>query len=453
MENDQPPIKRSKSPDGPDGANKQKLNLTDITPHCILKIFEHLDVIDLSIIADTNKELRTLAQDHFRLKCENVQMNSNTIYKSGRSKIKQQTSKIFRNFGELISNLSITNIGCATRFIFELAGKYCKPTTLTHLHLRWMVVDEFIMATLNPFFEDLQILKITFCTIQNMVVFPVTFRRLTSLEMELGKNLDEFLFEKVIRNNFPQLETFCVSGQSDVNHDDFCSFIRRHPNLKSLSIEDSPLTGETIQFVGQTLTQLEHFELKGNNQRNEAEFRQALVSFGSVTTLKKLILDCNHLAVDNLFETFVANNIGIEHLHLIHVNLNEQTQMHLKRLNTIRTLIFKFTDHPNTKQYISIAEDLPLLSEFHLACRDPRKHVSGESFNTLLLKSRELSVLQIESLDFTINNREYSNMLNIIKNRYNAFGLEIRLWKVSGQVDVRNDEIKANEKWIRFVEL
>lgn len=301
------------------------------------------------------------------------------------------------------------------------------------------------MKNLSPFLEELEFLEITYCVIRRLVVLPKTFKRLKTLA------LDTSLFGKVMQNKYPQLEKLSLSGEYEVDHDDFCSFILRHSKLKMLSFEDCSISRNTIKLIGKTLTQLEHFELKVYSGSYQPIISQAMTPFGSIKTLEKLILDCNILAVGNLFEAFAANKIGIEHLHLIDVNLSEKTQMHLKRLKTIRTLFFEMYDlHGNTERYFSVAENLPLLNVFHLVCRQP---VSGVSLNSLLFKASELWLLQIETWQFTINVREYSKMLDIIKNRRKAISLEIRLCKGSGQIYVPSDKMKESEKWILFVEI
>lgn len=448
MENYQPSIKRPRYVTRSVAREKQQqLNLEYINTDCIFKIFDHLNVIELSMIADTNKRLRALAQDQFKRKFGDVDL---CVISNGR---KWNASRIFRNFGQLISDLSISG-ECRHKSVFGLIGKYCRLETLTHLHLQRMIIDEFIMKTLHPFFCNIEFLKVTNCNAEKLVEFPETFKRLKSLELTLTASFDHSLIEKVIRSKFPQLEELKISicGYRPTRQDYICCFIRRHPKLKVLSFEKCSLTSETIEVIAKTMTQLEHFELKGNNQTNQHDPRihQAMLPFGSIKTLKKLILDCTNYwsAFENLFEAFVANNIGIEHVHLINLNLTPKVLLQLKGLKTIRTLIFKLTHRIYVKRFIEVAEYLPLLNEFHLICVDP---VSGELLNSLLRKSSELTVLQIETPTFTMNDREYSNMLKIIKKRPCEIGLEIKICSASVQIDVPNDTIKANKKWIRIV--
>lgn len=431
---------------------KVQFNLIQLNADCLLKIFEYLNVIELAKIADTNISLRQLAKYQFYLKYGSLNFDN---LKMNRSITLQEVTKIFRNFGNSISSLELSIhsfvIG-SDQQILSLIGKYCKPSTLKKLVLTEIRIPNREMKKLGPLFGELEHLSLIKCDC-DIQFNPIDgYTRLKTLELNL-----HFTDHFMNRINFPQLEYFYLyqcDWVSSLQRSNFLGFVLNHPNLKTLSIRNGYTKMHILEAIGKNMKKLEHFTYDCHIQdmlSSKQNFEAALQPLGSMKSLKTLALHCHCSPIENLFESFIANNIEIESLHLKDIRLSEDTVQNLKKLKTIKILKFQKIRSQNVDTFISIAKDLPYLNEFHLELDDSTIPIIA--LKTLLSRANELTILKIDSFNpnNNIDAQLYLDMVDIVKKRSNSKRLEIVLYVLTSPVNVPQNILDENREWINIL--
>lgn len=203
-----------------------KLNLDDINNHCLVEIFQHLDVDDLLAVAQTSNVLAIAAKTAYRVKFGNKSgYYMNPSYKNSddakkckkilftvtddcvRSFDWKYSLQFLRSFGQFISHLTIDFGQCACcaskdtsrrllSHLIEYANRY-SSATLTKLHIDDVDASNVFDCITEQPFTSVEVLRIRNCNMSS-VRFQWMFPKLQHLKYVS----DDF---RCITKHFPDL--------------------------------------------------------------------------------------------------------------------------------------------------------------------------------------------------------------------------------------------------------
>lgn len=410
---------------------KGPMQLMDLNDDCLLAIFDNLDAIELCDMAETCKRAQALTQYKFHMKHSRLDLSS---IKPINLKL---TARFLRNFGNDISSLHIprkvlspNESDVASQKILTLVGRHCGKN-LIELSLKNIRMTGASMKHMNEVFGSLKTLM---------------------LENFCFKNCDLTVFsdhlEVLKLNNVDFLQ---ASGTKPDNYETLITFFHTANALKSLSMVNcTQLPCRILKAIGQ-LTHLEELEIELQMVAQKRHIQQNLVHWFALKELKTLMINGYGISFQPMLEGFIANNVQIEHLDLIHMH-DENLIDSLVKLKTIKSLKLHGLHHINDANMLKLAKELKALSKLNLIGGVPDE-ITQNGIVEMIRESNQLSCLEIDAQDFEFGIEAYNYMLKIIQNRPNHIKLELIYHSDGLQMFDPDGDLRQNNKWLEVKEI
>lgn len=427
---------------------KQQLKLSDLNVDCFLKIMDNLSFDDLYNISNTCHDLRHSAQDVFRSKYTNFDMDK-LFCQYDYVKV----SNILRNFGGQMTGLKIflSEIDTLNQMKWLLNRIEVCCLNLKKLAL-WACDVEKSDEILNRFplclnkLEELRLYDF------NMKMFDLNMPELKVLDIT-----QSFIVPK----NYPNLEEISITistmdfhyfipNFSKLTCDVLPQFIQLNPHLKSISIADNYwMYRPDLSFyeaIGQNIMEnLTSFELKIACKNEQEYFDIAMSHLAKVKSLEVIKLYCGGCSVTNLLDDFNKNDTKINYLDLNNVIItgNALNQMkHVKHVKLDNVINW------NDTQINEMVAELPSqLIELQFTTQH---NLNATGIMNLLRRSIDLDCLIIDSPSFIIDTNVYNEIVSIIQNR--SKNKKAIIYCSFGKLLVPKDILLENHNWLQIYE-
>lgn len=411
--------------------NDATTELTDLNFDCLEKVFNHLDIVDLLNLADSNVRLRKIAAFVFARKHAKKTIHIFNVYIRFKFKMHlnlpdrnvldkgaivqvadaKSSLQILRCFGNFITKLVITQPRGAyiSNHIIGYANEYCADK-LNEIKFECIEDDPFEENLLKPF-AGVRKVEFNFCHLRsNIMDFNKWFPKMSSLRMYGNRFVcnptDNQIMEQsivplkrpqdYIEAHCPHLTTLkidgCGSKPFSLTKQHIERFIDLNPQITQLTLYYCPKM-EFLQELSTKLTSLESLDILCDvveilNYTGKAiEFnvlKYLKLKFIHSYPMPELPFLCNKLETFNLYVLYDMNDELFDFLG---------THTTIKKL-TLRTSQFNVTDEFTVR----IARSLPLLEELDL----DRSRFSNEDIGWMLSNLASLKIVhsfQLRQID------------------------------------------------------
>lgn len=429
------------------------ITMLALNDDCLLEVFQYLDLLELSAVADVCERFRQSAQDSFARSKKDKLDFYHDIYRPRDTfkKILLKTSRVLRNFGHFIAklnvngNLSILQLPEDQRKLFELFVRYyqevnaddcssLKEMDLSHFDLR----IDFVHA-MGP----LRLRKLALRSSQIggtfLSILPLWFGELQELRLD-GVDVERFEF---LHRSFPKLVTFALNWNSDLNIDDIGKMLQHNPQLKQIELGYLPQLENILPSIVEYVPEIETLDLcwYGTDTIN----RETIKDFAQLRAMRTLKLQVENSGdrssriplreyIVQVIDAIAEANIPLKHLWwyspCFELDANQFVYAIMK-LKQLETLDLELCGDFTPSHLIEICRDCSELATF----RSNGVFVpTPENIMEIVRYSPKLRLLQmntypvyIERDDCSIDIDMYKELLKIVKNRSSETHLEIRL--------------------------
>lgn len=434
----------------PEPKRKRRLQIRkimELNADCLLAVATSMDAKTLSNFADTCDRLRSLAKYHFRLKY-GQRFDFESFSDVGRVATDrlEDAEKFLRIFGDQIVSLKITTaVFIPYRHISTELLRFIKQYCC---HLKTLELLEFDMlhdsSDITSLFNCIEDLTLYDCRIADCNPGPmVNLKRLV-----LDGTICE-LWGDILWKHFPKLEDATLTLAQNLNNDSIVQFISWNPFLKRLSISQCYTVTSTIFKAVSKLGSLREFEYMfgGNPDFIDDVLQTHLNHLSPLKNLKVLKLDFKYLdSSNNFLETFITNDIGIEHLKLVRGFGDENLFENIAKLKKLKVLELIEIGYLNEKHILNFAKNLKQLEKLSI-----NGHIilTQRDITMIIREAKQLNQLEIDLPQFILTLPIYLELLDIIQKREGDNKLELTVCGNNERVTVPDEVAKGkNEKWI-----
>lgn len=412
--------------------NQQSLFLKTLNDDCLIHIFSLLTLNGLINISSTCQRLLHIAAETFRKKYSTIEfLNTNKALSH------KQIKTLFLNFGHLITDLTVTFPPLSYKFqktenlILRMTNRHCTPTVERNLNR--LKIDGFedelnrIFKDLHPIFNFLQILDINDCKIPftclGLLTLCSQLEELKITSCEPNKYYSDFsitsgcldkknynLKKLTLKNNSPKLEI--VTFMSNITSS--------APNIIQLTIIEDNIIHETVK-----ISQLKHLEY--------------------------LTIDLIGTSAPNFFKILSENKTQIKSLSIIKGDFGDTFIGYLKQLQHLHTLEILVPIGLTTEDISIITNSTLPLKVLHLCEIGCDLHF--RQIKNLISLTPTLQLLKLNLWDNEIlNEREYMELVHLIKKRKNKKQLVIDLSESLNYVRATEYTLSHNAEWINVLQ-
>lgn len=347
------------------------------------KILNHLDVIDLSAVANTCVRLKKFGEQVFSSKFNAI------TWRAGN----QNAEKTFTTFGHLISKLDVDIVEPYGVHFDRIVGK-CNRKLLRNLSIYMHGENERTPLNGNTQFG----LKVLFSQLHQLEIncrsffnYYTAMQLFTSCSSLKSITINCISLSDPVSNNinvtFSQLNEIKLQLNATINDNGLETLLTCNPGIKKLYIDQCPrLTSKSIEIIARCVPWLEELTLGPLQNFRQPELRP----FDTLFCLKRLRILLN--PAWPLMSVIYNAGIPIEYLDLFYVDMNEALINQLTSMKSIKELtIFS---HSLTDNHLKmIVNKLPMLNELRLGYT---QHVTIDGLaNMLSLETQNLTILHL----------------------------------------------------------
>lgn len=415
-------------------ASKQLMDLND---ECLLKIIEHVSLVDLCNLAETNQRLYDWTIYNFS--CKYKVFKCIWLMDKNHGRIDLETfERLVRIFGHHIVSMKIST----SRFVEEaniseslllLISRYCVGKLKT-LKLDNFTIRSSIDARCHEMFD-----RLNHFVLKSSWFDWISMKRLKSLTLfDVGSHW-KFV-------SLPKIRDVMLWKLKYIQTENLVEFLTLNRSIKYLMIlQPTGISAAMCKAIGE-MKDLYYLELRCyGNITSEEIFQQDLKYLSSLKKLTSLKLNCMKCSVSSLLAKFITNDIGLVNLQLINGSLDTYTFEIIKNLKTLKVLSFDNMDDITNSRIMSLANEMPLLAEFYIRSNS---YITQTAIRALVRDSPNIKRLKINTPHFELDSDTYHEMLSAIQKRpETCLQLEICNDK---QNLVLSDVINGpNRKWLR----
>lgn len=178
------------------------IHLLDLNEDCLLKIFAKLDLIDLCSLAQTCTRFQWTLVQHLvpkGIRFHEIDQAENCLVRTYTPK---EVNRIFKNFGSLLSEVSIDGLDDVGNIELNLLAQHCSDC-LKRLLIRDNELSKDLTVKLKPIFVHLQSLVLDFVTVPDDSTLFAGLDSLIELRVCWVENCGA-----ILHNVFPNLIKF-----------------------------------------------------------------------------------------------------------------------------------------------------------------------------------------------------------------------------------------------------
>lgn len=337
------------------------VQLVDINEDCLQVIFQHLDVIDLINVADTNNRFISAAVSVYH-RCHRTKgvTISNGCYCHHKIPIPETlATSFFRHFDHEVSAFSV-NLSCID---YELnIEQFLQPNRLTALvELELYSFDETDFDTFVGPFETVEQLTIVSSWLnENLAKLNVWFPNVNTLKLYNVKTM----WIESLEVHYPKLKHLTIyHNKTEIPHSSIIEVVRLNQQLESLSLH-SDIDEDFIRCIEKYSKQLKQLDLCTMNDQF-FNFYDKDIHFDNVETFT---FTCDFvMSIPFTFNNLQELNLQGFYLQSIDVEFkNQLVQFFAQNANLIKVNLDFYEgawDDIELEDVTEIVKSLPKLSE------------------------------------------------------------------------------------------
>lgn len=445
---------------GSEIAEKAEKNLMTLNDHCLLAIFDFLNLMEQCVVAHVNKRLNALVKFYIQTKYH-VRFENDFDLIPHKGRINVEVAKaFFQIFGNEITKLKLTRDSFDEKFndfhsmyeIFDSMQKHCND-------IKKFTLQGFGTGGLQ-IFKHLEELTLEKCSV--------------SRDWCKMNELKTLRMDKVIFRRWPLQYSHRDYGDppippipipvtsfgnlievrlSDVNlgNDILGKFLTNNRKIKILSIvkclETSPhFFGSLVQ-----LKKLKEFEFK---KRMGNALHYSYNDLHKLKNLKVLKLSFYDAPAQAFFEGFIKNGIVIEHFEFRGGRFNDETVSGIVQLQTLKVLKLYEVANLNESHILRIVDELKQLEELHIEMKSA--HITPDALKEIVNAANRLTCLKILAPGrFNLDADTFQAILTTLQQRDQKNALELTVYGDGKQSLSVPDELlkEENVKWLKVTVL
>lgn len=217
------------------------LKLVDIAADCLLKIFEHLTIFELSDVASTCTRFNNIARENFQLyhKTISLDINAEAREQHGYNRClarRRQINGIFRNFGDLSTKLRVNFMNPAKKFyntrVFNSMVMYCcGPLEVLELRNCKNLESEKTIDARALFRNVKKLILYRSTAVKGFFLSEATEMKTLSLTGYYSMEVAELL-----HNDYPNLQSLTVAESFGPDQLQTNDNLKHHQNLVELEL-------------------------------------------------------------------------------------------------------------------------------------------------------------------------------------------------------------------------
>lgn len=396
--------------------------INGLPDECLLEIFKHLEVKDLSNAADTCVKFRAIAKDTFVNKF--TKLNEPTIDQMDARTL----ARCLRNFG---ANIRSYVLSCKKMFFgseqryLELFCQHCaiEETAINELtinNLSTPLIKNF-SEPLKLLFSNLKSLRLSECGDMTKLLRNCT--ELTDLWLSL------VLCPGFCDLKLPKLEklfAYLYNGILIFTNNSLGRFIRYHRTLKSLSIPlNRQMETSIIRDVALNLVHLEELTFMDEWQLSRDVAEANFMRLAELRFLKKLHLNCSGISLDRFFKALIDAETPVKDLSLECLNLNTSVQQSLSMMTEMESLTLKRLNLVDG-QIMKVVQRMPHLK--NLCIESEHRIITTDDIIAIVSMLHESSILSFsDMMPKLLRPSDVTAIVEAVKRRGNGIKLKIRI--------------------------
>lgn len=327
-------------------ADLSPMMLTDVNDHCLVEIFRFMSLEDLCTVSEVCKRFQQLAITAFKSTWKNRVVKISNLHRVGKEwkQMRLDSLRILRHFGGVLTKLHVQS---DNQKIYDFIVDKCGPN-LVELKLdpEYYPVDELNEEKLTK------------------------FTNLRSLRL-FGNQ--QFIDMEYIQQNFMKLEYIAI-GRLAIDFENLRRFLQLNPQLKRLGLthdDNTPLNRDVIQFIDESLPELEELQLQFSDPEEDFTERNTDTNVRQprfFKNLKRLIIEhCAH--TESWLRYISISNGKLEEIHFYvhHADgWNDFIDLICSQYKELKVLKFNF--FLDDEQLMKLGKNLPKLSK--IECDD-----------------------------------------------------------------------------------
>lgn len=405
--------------------------LNALIDDCLEKNFSYLNVQNLANAAEVCVRFNGHAKKEFSKKYT-------TLYMPYGLK-PSELSSIVKNFGAAIHFLHVHNEQNSSYDFLCAASEHC--ITLTNLTLMNFNITGELAEKLRPLFMTLVNLHLFGCTLD------ADAECLLSAYVNLRMfNLHDCVIVngKKIAQKFEKIEEAQFSANIKLRGM-IISFIKQNSTLKKLMVFRNGVdVSKLLQAVVENLPNLTHLYIN-EPTADRIGISNQLPALSQLTALKVVKLNFCSVTVGPLMKQLVANNVAIEHLHIIHGEIDNDAIDSISMLTKIINLkFFNIQQYFTDDRLIQLAKLLPALQQLWLQNIQSKTTTIG--LKKMLMHANKLTYLKLWYINsmILIDADDYKAMLKTVQNRNQKVRLQIKLICSHDAVNIAKEILTEN---------
>lgn len=439
-----------------------KMNVQDMDDHVLREIFEYLDVIDLTSIADVCSVFKRNAQTEFfvryRTKPFYIEVRSNDVatdFKYNEIHLRRLPA-IMRNFGTLIHTLEIVLCETARRWspnVMELVSQHCAGT-LCQFGLHQFLLTNEIIPTIRPLLSRLHKLELCNCFWDLEFDVSTMFSKCTELqELELWgiRNLNYEYVDFNLRSNVPKLQSICVTS-CGLRKRSIVKFLKANHQLKEIEILGCKrITSRIIQPIVQYTPQIETLRFTSNVFTQDLYANAKLLE--KLTSLKSLQIDGFNRCISPIIRQVSVARLPLECLLLWQFEFDKELIAVMTEMKKLKELVLIAGSNMKVTDVIGIIKNIDELTDMTLFDVDTLEPTDLPEIIRCAPKLRSLKFrLPYDVSDSVLLDPDiYQDILRAIGDRKAKNRLELVLRPYPHHtIDVPMELLKSNESLLKI---
>lgn len=404
--------------------------LLDVNDDCLRSICRQMDIMDLTSANDVCNRLRLIAQETVRLTkptvnipldvCVQKYNHSSSIETSEKKKIIESASRMFRNFGVLITQLNefVYGLEHYDKDICALITKYCgKRLVALKMHSETM---KNLPIEFKPIVQNLRKAEfISFTEIDSSLSeWLINIEHLT-----LDSNTRN-LWDRIFKSVYENLRRIKFNVRTEINRDHLQLFLDEHRSVKHLDLYLPKSVGNQLILPAQ----IEHLNLHLLYYKRST-FIKTFRSIRNLHNLNTMALsDGTSICTSSITQEIIAGNVQLKHLTLNSIKLDPRLCEVVSKLAYLDTLSLDVLN-VNFDQIIRLSPKLRRLSELQLrGC-----FIEIDKLETIASCFHNLQRLKVWSSqnaeNHTFDSESFGRFVTIVQKCNNKIRLDIELYR------------------------
>lgn len=351
--------------------------------------------------------------------------------------ISARNAPVFLNhFGHLVESIEWQIVGRQQDELFTLLTKYCGETLKKlkvsnynpHLNRRnqFAALEQLILYNAEP---------IDFCLDLDS---PLKHLEIHNYQLSEGVDLEPWFVR-----DFPHLESVRLNS-TIVTDESLDEFLSLNPQLRALEVDSEHITPMIFQSIGDYSKNLERLQIKSFefHEYDSSELHEELSQLSDLRKLSEFGMS-GRLSLDLLLKMFAKDETPIQSLEVDLAATDSASS--LPSIKTLRNLRCICRSNIDENYLVKLVQSQTALETLQI--NNIRTAITIETIEKILKVGKNLKNFELSFYNFDVDLHSYNRILMLARDR-----VEVRLIVSNRrEVDVPNDVLKVNRKWLRIM--